>query len=167
MFAATQAIDGGAGVLYLFGNYQGDVLNFGMAAEMADAEGSKVETVLAADDVASAPKGRRPGGAAVAGIFYAYKLTGAKAEDESAARRGETGRREGHCGHRSMGVALSPCTVPAAGRPTFHAWRRRDGDRHGYPRRTGRPTRQARAGRQDHDQPHGDDPGGHGPREGR
>ena len=58
MLTATQAIHGGAGVLYLYGNYSGDVLNFGMAAELAEAEGIHVETVLAADDVASAPKGQ-------------------------------------------------------------------------------------------------------------
>ncbi len=119
MLAATQAINGGAGVLYLFGNYSGDVMNFGMAAEMAEAEGIKVETVLAADDVASAPKGEEKRRRGVAGIFYCYKLAGAKAE--SMAPLGEVKRiAEKAVAHtRSMGVALSPCTVPAAGRPTF------------------------------------------------
>src|SRR5881227_2797846 len=57
MLAVTRAVDGGAGVLYLYGNYGGDVMNFDLAAELADAEGIRVATVLGADDVASAPKG--------------------------------------------------------------------------------------------------------------
>jgi len=119
MLAATQAIDGGAGVLYLFGNYQGDVLNFGMAAEMADAEGIKIETVLAADDVASAPKGQEAKRRGVAGIFYAYKLAGAKAETKAPLAEVKRVAEKAVAATRSMGVALSPCTVPAAGRPTF------------------------------------------------
>ena len=119
MLAATQAINGGAGVLYLFGNYQGDVLNFGMAAEMAEADGIKVETVLAADDVASAPKGQEAKRRGVAGIFYAYKLTGAKAETKAPLPEVKRIAEKAIANTRSMGVALSPCTVPAAGRPTF------------------------------------------------
>lgn len=119
MLAATQAIHGGAGVLYLFGNYQGDVLNFGMAAEMAEAEGIKVETVLAADDVASAPKGQEARRRGVAGIFYAYKLAGATAETMAPLSEVKRIAEKAIAMTRSMGVALSPCTVPAAGKPTF------------------------------------------------
>ncbi|MFB3819113.1 MAG: dihydroxyacetone kinase subunit DhaK [Candidatus Methylomirabilales bacterium] len=119
MLAATQAIHGGAGVLYLFGNYQGDVLNFGMAAEMAAAEGIPVETVLAADDVASAPTGQEARRRGVAGIFYAYKLAGAKAETKAPLAEVKRIAEKAVAHTRSMGVALSPCTVPAAGRPTF------------------------------------------------
>jgi len=119
MLAATQAIDGGVGVLYLFGNYSGDVMNFGMAAEMAGAEGIHVETVLAADDVASAPKGEEKRRRGVAGIFYAYKLAGAKAETMAPLAEVKRIAEKAIAHTRSMGVALSPCTVPAAGRPTF------------------------------------------------
>ncbi len=119
MLAATQAIHGGAGVLYLFGNYSGDVMNFGMAAEMAEAEGIHVETVLAADDVASAPKGQEARRRGVAGIFYAYKLAGAKAETKAPLAEVKRIAEKAVASTRSMGVALSPCTVPAAGRPTF------------------------------------------------
>ncbi len=119
MLAATQAISAGAGVLYLFGNYQGDVLNFGMAAELAEAEGIHVETVLACDDVASAPKGQEAKRRGVAGIFYAYKLTGAKAETLAPLTEVRRIAEKAIAATRSMGVALSPCTVPAAGRPTF------------------------------------------------
>ncbi|HSB79812.1 MAG TPA: dihydroxyacetone kinase subunit DhaK [Candidatus Methylomirabilis sp.] len=119
MLAATKAIDGGAGVLYLFGNYSGDVMNFGMAAEMAEAEGIHVETVLASDDVASAPKGQESRRRGVAGIFYAYKLAGAKAETRASLEEVKRIAEKAIACTRSMGVALSPCTVPAAGRPTF------------------------------------------------
>lgn len=119
MLAATRAIDGGAGVLYLFGNYSGDVMNFGMAAEMAEGEGIQVETVLAADDVASAPKGQESRRRGVAGIFYAYKLAGAKAETKAPLAEVKRIAEKSIACTRSMGVALSPCTVPAAGRPTF------------------------------------------------
>ena len=119
MLAATQAIHGGAGVLYLFGNYSGDVMNFGMAAEMAEAEGIKVETVLAADDVASAPKGQEAKRRGVAGIYYAYKLAGAKAETKAPLAEVRRIAEKAVASTRSMGVALSSCTVPAAGRPTF------------------------------------------------
>ena len=119
MLAATKAISSGAGVLYLFGNYSGDVMNFGMAAEMAEAEGIHVETVLACDDVASAPKGQEAKRRGVAGIFYAYKLTGAKAETMAPLSEVKRIAEKAIAATRSMGVALSPCTVPAAGRPTF------------------------------------------------
>lgn len=119
MLNATRAISAGAGVLYLFGNYSGDVMNFGMAAEMAEAEGIRVETVLAADDVASAPKGQEGRRRGIAGIFYAYKLAGAKAETGAPLAEVKRIAEKAVANTRSMGVALSPCTVPAAGRPTF------------------------------------------------
>jgi dihydroxyacetone kinase len=119
MLNATRAISSGAGVLYLFGNYSGDVMNFGMAAEMAEAEGIRVETVLAADDVASAPKGQEKKRRGIAGIFFAYKLAGAKAETLAPLAEVKRIAEKAVANTRSMGVALSPCTVPAAGRPTF------------------------------------------------
>ena len=120
MLAATVAVHGGAGVLYLFGNYSGDVMNFGMAAEMADLEhGIRVETVLATDDVASAPRGEERRRRGVAGLFYLYKLAGAKAAEMSPLEEVKRIAEKAVANTRSMGVALSPCTVPAAGRPTF------------------------------------------------
>jgi dihydroxyacetone kinase-like protein len=119
MVAATRAVDAGAGVLYLFGNYGGDVMNFGMAAEMVDLDDIKVETVLAADDVASAPKGSESRRRGVAGIFFLYKLAGAKAESMAPLAEVKRIADKANANTRSMGVALSSCTVPAAGRPTF------------------------------------------------
>jgi dihydroxyacetone kinase-like protein len=119
MVAATRAINAGAGVLYLFGNYGGDVMNFGMAAENVELEDIRVETVLASDDVASAPKGSEARRRGVAGIFFLYKLAGAKAEQRAPLAEVKRIAEKGVANVRSMGVALSSCTVPAAGKPTF------------------------------------------------
>lgn len=119
MLAVTKAIDGGAGVLYLYGNYSGDVMNFDLAAELAAAEGIDVETVVATDDVASAPNGRESHRRGIAGIFFLYRIAGASADTgASLSTVAETVRRAAS-GLRSMGVALAPCIVPAAGHPTF------------------------------------------------
>ena len=79
MLEVTKAIDQGAGVLYIYGNYGGDIMNFDMAAEMADMEGIKVEQVIAGEDVASAPRGEEGKRRGVAGIFYVFKIAGALA----------------------------------------------------------------------------------------
>jgi hypothetical protein len=118
MLEVTRRIHGGKGVLYIYGNYGGDVMNFDMAAEMADMEDIRVETVLVKDDVASAPPAEADRRRGVAGMVYAFKLAGAKAEaggdlDEVAAIARKT-----LANTRSIGVALSPCTVPQAGKPT-------------------------------------------------
>ena len=119
MLAATKEVNGGAGVLYIFGNYSGDVMNFEMAAEMAGLEGIPVQMSIAKDDVASAPRSEKDRRRGVAGIFFAYKLAGAKADtmanlEEVKATADQV--IEETC---SIGVALSPCTIPAAGKPTF------------------------------------------------
>jgi dihydroxyacetone kinase DhaK subunit len=119
MLETTRAVSAGEGVLYLYGNYSGDVMNFGMAAEMAEEEDIKIETVLAADDVASAPKGQESRRRGVAGIFFLYKLAGAKAEQLAPLAEVKRIAEKAVANTRSMGVALTSCTVPAAGRPTF------------------------------------------------
>jgi phosphoenolpyruvate---glycerone phosphotransferase subunit DhaK len=119
MLAVTKAIHSGAGVLYLYGNYQGDVLNFDMAAEMADLDDIKVETVLVSDDVASAPPDRWQTRRGVAGLFFAYKIAGARAEERADLAGVKASTEKAIANTRSMGVALSPCTIPEAGRPTF------------------------------------------------
>ncbi len=119
MLAATRAASGGVGVLYLYGNYGGDVLNFDLAAELAEAEGIPTRTVLVTDDVASAPPERAADRRGIAGLFFAYKCAGAAAErgdsldqvaDAATAAVGAT---------RTMGVGLSPAILPSAGKPTF------------------------------------------------
>ncbi len=123
MLAVTKHIDTGAGVLYIYGNYNGDIFNFDMAAEMADFEESiRVESVVAGEDVASAPPaetGGRNTRRGVAGIFFVYKCAGAAAAaglDLDGVKR----VAEKACANvRTMGMALSPCTVPRVGRPSF------------------------------------------------
>ena len=119
MLAVTQAIHGGAGVLYLYGNYGGDVMNFELAAELAGAEGIEVATVLGADDVASAPKGEEHRRRGIAGIFFLYKVAGARAAEGASLAEVKAVTEKAGANTRTMGVALSPCTIPAAGRPTF------------------------------------------------
>ncbi|MGI5122523.1 dihydroxyacetone kinase family protein [Marinactinospora thermotolerans] len=117
--AATRACDGGAGVLYLYGNYGGDIYNFDLAADIVAADGIRTATVLGTDDVLSAPPGKEDTRRGVAGLFFAYKTAGA------AARRGDPleGVREiaqrTVDRTRTMGVGLSPTILPAAGEPTF------------------------------------------------
>ena len=119
MLNVTKEIDSGAGVLYVYGNYGGDIMNFDMAAEMADLEGIKVCSFVAADDVASAPRGQEGKRRGVAGIFFVYKTAGAKAEE--LANLGEVKRiaEKAAAGVRTMGVALTPCIVPEVGKPSF------------------------------------------------
>ncbi|WP_315121084.1 dihydroxyacetone kinase subunit DhaK [uncultured Clostridium sp.] len=119
MLNVTKDIDGGAGVLYIYGNYGGDVMNFDMAAEMSDLEDIRVETVLVADDVASAPKGNESKRRGVAGLFYAYKIAGAAAEEGKSLDEVKEITERALNGTRTMGMALSPCTIPSAGKPTF------------------------------------------------
>jgi dihydroxyacetone kinase-like protein len=119
MLAVMRSVDGGAGVLQLYGNYGGDVMNFGLAAELAEAEGIKVATVLGADDVASAPKGEEARRRGIAGIFFLYKVAGARAQKGGTLAEVTAATEKAASRVRSMGVALAPCTVPSAGRPTF------------------------------------------------
>lgn len=119
MLAVTQHIHGGRGVVYIYGNYGGDVMNFDMAAEMASFEEIEVRTVLVKDDVASAPlaeAGRRRG---VAGMIFAFKCAGAKADQGGSLDEVVAAAEKALAHTRTMGVALSPCTVPRAGKPTF------------------------------------------------
>jgi len=106
-------------VLYLYGNYGGDVMNFDMAAEMAEEEDIRVQTVLAADDVASAPKGREADRRGIAGIFYAYKAAGACADGGGSLEEVHDAALDAVRNVRTIGVAISPCTVPGAEKPSF------------------------------------------------
>jgi dihydroxyacetone kinase len=119
MLEVTKAIDGGAGVLYLSGNYGGDRLNFDLAAELAADDGIEVRTILGADDVASAPADRASTRRGIAGIFFLYKVAGAAAAAGMSLDDVVAVTERAASGTRTMGVALSPCTIPAAGVPTF------------------------------------------------
>jgi dihydroxyacetone kinase-like protein len=120
MAFACRHADRGAGVLMIYGNYGGDVMNFGMAAEMLELEDElKTTQVLLADDVASAPPAEAAKRRGVAGMVYAFKIAGAAAEErhDLAAVTDIAQRASDAC--RSIGVALTPCVVPRAGKPTF------------------------------------------------
>jgi dihydroxyacetone kinase-like protein len=116
MVAAADAVDGGAGVLFIVKNYEGDVMNFQLAAEMT---GRDVQTVVTDDDVAVETSSYSTGRRGVAGTLIVEKLLGAAAEQgRGLAELGTLGEAVNRR-TRSMGVALTSCTVPAAGRPTF------------------------------------------------
>jgi dihydroxyacetone kinase-like protein len=119
MLEVTRAISAGAGVLYLYGNYGGDRLNFDLAAELAAEEDIEVRTILGADDVASAPPERASARRGIAGIFFLYKVAGAAAATGASLAEVVAVAERAAAGTRTMGVALSPCTIPAAGVPTF------------------------------------------------
>jgi dihydroxyacetone kinase-like protein len=119
MLAATKAVDGGAGVLHIVKNYTGDVMNFELAAELAAAEGVEVTSVVIADDVAVQDSLYTAGRRGVGGTVLAEKIVGAAAEEgqDLAAVTALCQRVQDNV--RSMGMALTSCTVPAAGKPTF------------------------------------------------
>lgn len=118
--AATKLVDGGAGVLHVVKNYTGDVMNFEMAAELAEAEaGTRVESVVTEDDVAVQDSTYTAGRRGVGVTVLLEKIAGAAAEQgrdlDQVAQLARTVSDNG----RSMGLALTSCTVPAAGKPTF------------------------------------------------
>ena len=119
MQAATEAVDGGAGVVHIVKNYTGDVMNFEMAADLAKGEGSEVESVLTNDDVAVEDSLYTAGRRGVGVTVLMEKICGAAAEDrKSLAEVAELGRRVNANG-RSMGMALTPCITPGSGEPSF------------------------------------------------
>ena len=116
MIEAAEAVDTGAGVLFIVKNYEGDVMNFTMAAEMA---GREVASVVTNDDVAVEKSTYTTGRRGVAGTLIVEKMVGAAAENGMPLAALKVLGDEINRRTRSMGVALSPCTVPAAGRPNF------------------------------------------------
>jgi dihydroxyacetone kinase-like protein len=116
---ATKASDGGAGVLYLYGNYGGDVLNFDLAADMAELDDIETRTVLVTDDVASQPKERAADRRGVAGLFFAYKCAGAAAERGDDLAGVAAAAQAAVDATRTMGIGLSPTILPTVGKPTF------------------------------------------------
>jgi len=119
MLTLTRVVNGEKGVLYLYGNYGGDIMNFDMAAEMAEEEGIKVKSLLVADDIASEKKGNESARRGVAGLFYAYKIAGACADEGVSLDEVYNTTKSALEGVRSLGVAISPCTVPGASKPSF------------------------------------------------
>ena len=123
MLAVTKEIDSGAGVLYIYGNYNGDIFNFDMAAEMADFEEDiQVLSVVAGDDVASAApsaEGQKNTRRGVAGIVFVYKCAGAAADLMLSLEEVKRVAEKAAKNVRTMGVALTPCIVPRVGKAGF------------------------------------------------
>lgn len=119
VLATTRAADRGAGVLYLYGNYGGDIYNFDIAAEAAAAEGISTRTVLGNDDILSAPAEAARTRRGVAGLVFAYKIAGASAargdDLDTVARLAQAAVNR----TRTAGVGLAPTILPTAGKPTF------------------------------------------------
>ena len=116
----TRTIDKGAGVVYVYGNYAGDVMNFGMAADLADLEyGTKVGMVLVTDDVASAPKEEIEKRRGIAGEFFVTKAAGAAAEKGYDLEEVVRVAKKANDRTRTMGVGLTPCSLPQTGKPSF------------------------------------------------
>ena len=116
---AFRAADGGAGVACLYGNYSGDNMNVKMAVRMAKKEGLNVKTVVANDDVASAPKNQREKRRGVAGEILMWKCGGAKAEKGGNLDEVIAAAQKAIDNTRSVGIGLTPCTLPAVGHPNF------------------------------------------------
>jgi phosphoenolpyruvate---glycerone phosphotransferase subunit DhaK len=116
MIAAAEAVDGGAGILFIVKNYEGDVMNFDMAAEMA---GREIAKVVTDDDVAVETSTYSTGRRGVAGTMIVEKIVGAAAENGADLATLKALGDRVNSRTRSMGVALTSCTVPAAGTPTF------------------------------------------------
>src|SRR5213595_3812144 len=119
MLAATKAVDGGAGVVQIVKNYTGDVMNFEMAAELCRSEGTEVESVLVDDDVAVQDSLYTAGRRGVGATVLMEKIAGAAAEQRRPLKEVADVCRKVNDNARSMGMALTSCTVPAAGKPTF------------------------------------------------
>jgi phosphoenolpyruvate---glycerone phosphotransferase subunit DhaK len=119
MLAATKAVDGGKGVLHIVKNYTGDVLNFEMAAELAAADNIEVASVVTNDDVAVKDSLYTAGRRGVGVTVLLEKIVGAAAEEGADLAEVKRVAEKVNAQGRSMGMALTSCTVPAAGKPTF------------------------------------------------
>ncbi len=119
MLAATRAVNGGAGVLHIVKNYTGDVFNFEMAAELAAADGTEIASVVTNDDVAVQDSLYTAGRRGVGVTVLLEKIVGGLAETGAPLQQVADLARKVNSQGRSMGMALTSCTVPAAGKPTF------------------------------------------------
>ncbi|PLR75916.1 dihydroxyacetone kinase subunit DhaK [Bacillus sp. V3-13] len=119
VYEAIKAVDGGKGVLLVIKNYTGDVMNFEMAAELAEADGIQVAKVIVNNDVAVENSTYTVGKRGIAGTIFVHKIAGAMAEAGASLEEVAAVANKAIDNLCSMGMALSPCTVPAAGKPGF------------------------------------------------
>ena len=118
-YDAIASVNSGKGVICIYGNYSGDIMNVDLAMEMAQEEGIRVEQVIVNDDVASSPPERIDNRRGVAGQIMVLKTAGAKAGEKASLKEVLEVAQRTNANTRTMGVAISPCTVPTAGEPTF------------------------------------------------
>ena len=119
IYDCAKAVDGGAGVLFMYGNYAGDVMNFDMAVEMAAMDDVEVRTVLTTDDVASAPLNEKEKRRGIAGNFFIFKMAGAAADRGMSLDEVERIARKANEHTLTMGVGLSACSLPQTRKPNF------------------------------------------------
>ncbi len=119
MVSAIKNADNGNGVLCIIGNYGGDVMNFEMACEIVEAEGIKTKKIIVADDIASASEEEKSKRRGIAGMIFVFKIAGAIAETGVSLDETFKIANEANNNIRTLGVALSPCILPEAGKPTF------------------------------------------------
>jgi len=119
IYEITKSVDSGSGVIYIYGNYSGDIMNFEMSGEMAEFDSIRTAHVVGNDDVASAPKGEEHKRRGVAGIFYIYKTAGAAATQGASFDEVLRVAEKAKSRTRTIGVALSPCIIPEVGKPSF------------------------------------------------
>ncbi len=119
IYEAIKAVATEAGVLLVIKNYTGDVMNFEMAGEMAAADGLRVDQIIVNDDVAVEDSTYTTGRRGVAGTVFVHKIAGAKAEERASLDEVKAVAEKVILNTRTMGMALTSCTVPAAGKPTF------------------------------------------------
>ena len=119
MISAIKNANNGNGVLCIIGNYGGDVMNFEMACEMVEAEGIKTRKIIVADDIASASDTEKEKRRGIAGMIFVFKIAGAIAETGASLDDVSKIAAEANNNIRTLGVAVSPCILPEAGKPTF------------------------------------------------
>jgi|TARA_B100000959_G_scaffold187026_1_gene195577 dihydroxyacetone kinase-like protein len=119
MLSAIKNADNGNGVLCIIGNYGGDVMNFEMACEIAEAEGIKTKKIIVADDIASASEEEKSKRRGIAGMIFVFKIAGSIAETDVSLDEVFNTATEANNNIRTLGIALSPCILPEAGKPTF------------------------------------------------
>ncbi len=120
VFEVTKAVNRGAGVLYIYGNYNGDIMSFEMSSEMAEMHDIPTLHTVVCEDVSSSPKGEEHKRRGVAGLFFVFKCAGAKALEKAGLEEVKRIADKTASNMRTMGVALSPCIVPEVGKPSFH-----------------------------------------------
>ncbi|MBE7721282.1 MAG: dihydroxyacetone kinase subunit DhaK [Lacrimispora celerecrescens] len=116
---AINQMDSGKGVLLIIKNYSGDIMNFGLASDLAEAEDIEVESVVVKDDVAVPDSTYSTGRRGIAGTVFVHKIAGARAELGGSLQEVKAAAEKAISNIRSMGMAMSPCILPAVGKPGF------------------------------------------------